>query len=155
MMMTGFLDIVTLYLCEYNRNINTSHNASLGSVFIGITHALMVPLQSLLVDLIESNARSVMLTRSKIQSLVNCIFDSFLTWHIYLIWQVTKLPCTSPSQSRNLSTGTTSWDVSLSFLSGFCSDTHHCSPFSFQRMKPITCWWSPLSDPVADHEIWF
>lgn len=34
---------------------------------------------------------------------------------MYLLSQVKKLPCTSPYQSRNLSTETTSWDVSFSF----------------------------------------
>lgn len=64
-----------------------------------------------------------------------------------------KLPCTSLYQSRNLSTGRISWDVSLCFSDTvFCSDTVHWSVCSFQCMRQIRCWWGSLSDPVADHK---
>ena len=47
----------------------------------------------------------------------------------YFVSQVMKPPCTSLCRSRSLSTGTSSWDVSLSFSHNvFYGDTDRCFP---------------------------
>lgn len=77
-------------------------------------------------------SRFVKYTSPSIQSIIIHYATITIFWYIhtvYLLSQVKKLPCTSLYQSRNLSTGTISWNVSLCF-----SDT----VFLFSALTQIT-----------------
>lgn len=78
-----------------------------------------------------------------------------ISWFPRLFSQVMKLPCTSPSRCRNLSTGMISSDVSLVFFPFSSNVLLWISCCLFRCTSQFRCWWSSESDPVADQEMWF